>query len=148
MPQTQWEAYQKLRVSGALAASEGAVLEMLASRPGLTRNELDLALGHGRPNANASRRLSAMERKGVLRRGDRRRCSVTSNKCETWFVVDQLPSEVPPKKSVQRRSLASAVSKLSKLLNHPRAQLFPDATLEAARSILEGLDVDKAEASS
>ena len=141
IPATQLAAYERLKSSGALARSQWEVYDLLTRSPGLTRNEVDLAIGHGRPNANASRRLVEMVRLGVLRRGPSRRCTVTNRACETWFVTGAAEVTRPAKKAkATGPTIVEAFSTLSKLLRHPRAKLLPDATIDAALSIVDGVE--------
>lgn len=143
IPATQQAAFDAIIASGRLGRAQQEVFTLLAARPlGLTRNELDRELGHGRPNASHSRRLAEMERRGVLSRGPARTCLVTGHRCETWIVTWQMPSA---EKSVQKPKPTRALQQLSELLHSPRARVFPDATLEAAISIVDGLVGQSAE---
>lgn len=137
-PATQLEAYEHLKRSGALAAAECAVIDTLLRTPWLTRNELDLEIGRGRPNANASRRLSGLEAKGILVRGPIRKCHVTQNNCTTWGVAAALPASLS--KPAKRTTARSAIRCLSSLLRSGNAKVFPDATISAAVKVLDGFD--------
>ena len=96
MPPTQAAAYQQLVKEGRLKGIQAEVYWFLGSTGPATRNELDSALGEGKPNAPYSRRLSEMERRGLVRRGPVRECRITEHSCETWETIpDASPIDEP-----------------------------------------------------
>lgn len=143
---TSEQAYAAIVASGWISDCRKKVYAYLYREGPRSRNEIDRALSNGEPNPPYSRRLVEMERMGILARVGTRK-SEGSPACDLWDVTDALPSK-PQKRSVRRAPLASVVAKLSSLLNHPRANVFPDATLEAARAILDGAEPEQTEATS
>lgn len=134
---TSAEAYAAIMANGRISECRKKVYRYLFESGPKTRNEIDQALGDGRPNPPYSRRLVEMESMGMLARVGTRK-SPGGLACDLWDVTDQLPSSDPPKRSVQKTTKARAFEKLSKLLTGPRALVFPDATLRAAQAIIEG----------
>jgi hypothetical protein len=91
-------------ITSRLPACEAEVWEYLFTHPCRTRNEIDRDLGHGQPNCQASRRLAAMERKGVVSRSATyRACTVTGRRCETWWAVEASHRPVPKPVPLKRR---------------------------------------------
>jgi len=123
IPATQAAGYTW--ITSRLPACEAEVWEYLNAHPSRTRNEIDQALGNGRPNCQASRRLAAMERKGVVARSlTSRACSITGRQCETWWVVETVPLSVPKPVPLKRRfeAMCAALRELTegKLFLHAR----------------------------
>jgi len=84
-------AFAELKASGLLSKRRLEVYEYLATHPGgTTRNELDAALGGGRPNPAHSRRLAELQRLGIAHvLALPRPCSVTNAPSAVW--VASLP---------------------------------------------------------
>lgn len=143
IPATQALAYARIRESGVLQRMQWRVFAWLAENGPATRNEIDLALGGGRPNANYSRRLADMERMGAIARGDARLCAVTGRPCETWAVTWQMPVKLL-KRTSERAALVSVAKTVARLVRSPRARTFPDATLEQIRAVVEAAHVEAA----
>lgn len=137
IPATQLEAYERLKASGALGRAQFAVYEYIAFHPGCTRNELDRALGEGRPNANFSRRLAELERMGLLCRGPARPCAVTSHNCKVWTATgNSLPLRV--RKGPSRRAqLEGAFRQIRTLLKSGGRKVLPDATLTTIERLVD-----------
>lgn len=97
--QTGIDAYEKIKRDGSLTRAQLEVYKCLheAVPDGMTRNEIDARLSPGKPNAMYSRRLSEMERMGVVRRmAGSRICSVSNHRCEAWTVTGKLPVKGEP----------------------------------------------------
>jgi hypothetical protein len=90
-------------ITDRLPKCEAGVLDYLRRFPLLTRNELDYGIGQGRPNCQASRRLSKMEERGVIARGTVRPCSITGRQCETWHVTGNAPKPLTKLRTVRQR---------------------------------------------
>ena len=113
IPATQAAGYA--HILSQLPACEREVWEYLHAHAFISRNELDRGLGNGRPNCQASRRLAAMERKGIVARGSRTRpCTVTGRMCETWWAVETSPRAVA-KPVPLRKQLAALCAELHRI---------------------------------
>lgn len=89
---TTLEAYRRMEDEGRLSKARWKVWKFLYHQPGCTRNEIDAGLANGRPNPAFSRRLSELERMGVVERGPIRKCTITQFNADTWFALEQLPN--------------------------------------------------------
>jgi hypothetical protein len=104
--QTSREAFERLRDSGALSSLRWAVYEALFHRGPMTRNELDAQLrSENAINASYSRRLTELERMGLIKRVSIRACRFTGRNCETWDVTD-CPVPLPIDKPASKLELA------------------------------------------
>lgn len=83
-PATSKAAAEK--IAPKLGDLQRAVLELVRSMPGRTRNELAQAM-NWHPS-EVSKRLPELERNGLIRRGTERVCSVTGRACATWTATD------------------------------------------------------------
>jgi len=135
-PATQLAAYEHIKRSGVLARAQFQVYEYLTFHPGATRNEVDRDLGCGRPNANASRRLVELERRGLLRRGDPRLCSVTGHACETWWTTTATDPLPLPKARPRLPLLESTLATIRSLVSSSSAEVCPDGTVAAIRKVV------------
>jgi hypothetical protein len=120
---------------GRLPPARWAVWALLYREPGRTRNELDRLLSQGQPNPTFSRRLTEMERSGVIERGPARRCTVSGHKAETWYALDRLPTK--PVEPPQRRTKLLERLALSVLreIEEGVAERDPVATVARWRSV-------------
>jgi hypothetical protein len=129
-------AYLALLHAGRVVKVRGEVCAWLHAHGAATRNELDRALGGGRPNPPHSRRLAELREMGVIHVVGERDGS------DLWDVTEVVPAWVPrskrPKSS--RVDRLAAYERLRKLLTHPRARIMPDGTIEVARSIIEATE--------
>jgi len=82
-PQTSHEAADRALASGAVYGQRAAVLGAVKRRPGATAGELARDLGHA-TNHVTCRRLPELRARGLVRRGDPRKCRVTGFRCATW----------------------------------------------------------------
>jgi predicted transcriptional regulator len=85
-PETSREAAEQLRKSGRLAAQQRAVLEALRECDGATHAELGRFME--RDWLVAARRLPELERMGLVRKGEVRRCAVKGSRCVTWWLAE------------------------------------------------------------
>jgi hypothetical protein len=87
-PATSRQARAAVLASGRAQTQSAAVLQYVIAHPGYTRRELaDCLIRDGvtiDPNM-PSRRLSELERSGLVRRGGERRCRVGGMVSETWL---------------------------------------------------------------
>ncbi len=118
---TSLEAYRQILETGVLGKAAWKVYDALfQSASGLTRNELDRTLAPGKPNAIYSRRLTELERRGVVWRNGTRECAVTGKVCDVWDVTDVLPTRpVRPPKGPQMPSAEDA----ARLVAHVDARI-------------------------
>lgn len=135
IPPTQASAYRAIIESGELSRLQRAVYEWLYQHPFSTRDELDSALGDGKPNCGASRRLAEMERGGVVERGPSRCCRITGRMKETWATscastVNKAAMKAKPKRELLIEQIREAV-------NQPSETLFPDPRLVRVKLLLE-----------
>lgn len=86
-PETSHEAEAFMRKSGAIRAQYREVLAFVRSIPGLTAREYDERVGAFRGIYH--RRLVEMERIGMVRRGEVRKCSRGGRSAATWYPVEQ-----------------------------------------------------------
>lgn len=138
--ETSIEAYKKIQADGSLSKAQMAVYGVLFADGPMTRNELDARLSPGRPNAMHSRRLSEMERRGVVKRCPARACRVSGHTCETWDVTGQPPGQ---KVSAPRTPPMPAGADCAALSSVVRSAidggLVPEVTVAAARALSEWL---------
>lgn len=87
-PHTSHEAAQEMLASGKLNAQCQEVLLALRDRDGSTSAEIGQQLSQSHGRYVAGRRLPDLERKGLVRRGDARRCRATGRQAITWWVTD------------------------------------------------------------
>jgi hypothetical protein len=85
---TSLMAYALLRER--LTRVQFATYKHVDAHPGLTGGEIERAM-----SATHRKRLSDLEKLGVVRQGPERACSITNQKCVTWYVI---PDAVPRKR--------------------------------------------------
>ena len=61
------------------------VQKLVQANPGLTGRELDAK--HGDTQGQCHKRLKELERKGAIRCGEMRKCSISGHKVITWWPV-------------------------------------------------------------
>jgi hypothetical protein len=86
-PATSREAAKKLRESGGHRSQKIATLEAVRRCPGATHGELGRFMGVDW--FIPARRLSELEREGLVTKGEPRVCRVKGTKCVTWSAVAQ-----------------------------------------------------------
>ena len=87
-------AFRALLADGSISDAKVTVAHALWQRPGgLTRNELDRLLSPGTINSRFSRRLTELERMGLIARRGARECSVSHNTCDVWVYAPHAPTE-------------------------------------------------------
>lgn len=121
IPDTQAKAWASIQKT--LGASQFKVWEYLWSNPYKTRNEIDRALGEGRPNATFSRRLAEMARMGIVGRRHSRACAITQRTCETWVAVDAEPVRISG--APKQRAKELAFNRITELLDANRENDSP-----------------------
>jgi hypothetical protein len=115
MRQTSLAAYNEIRESGLLSRMRWVVYDHLYHHGPLTRTEVDLNLKRDdEVNPSYHKRLSELERVGVVTTVGRKTCAITGKECELWDVTDALPIPVEPNKLTRptRKELAEAASEL------------------------------------
>jgi len=86
--QTSIQAYREIEAKGLLSRVRWLVYAHLYANGPLTGTELNAQMG----GVGYHKRLSELERLGVVRTVGRKRCSVTGMECETWDVTANLPT--------------------------------------------------------
>ena len=84
-PVTSNLAEAEVTSSGARRAQADEVLSMARAMPGATSAEI--ARGHFPTMIKARRRLPDLERAGLVKRGEPRKCNVTGRLSLTWWPV-------------------------------------------------------------
>lgn len=101
---TSIQAYHQIKDEGLLSRMRLMVYEHLFKHGPLTRSELDNQLkGPNEVNPSYHKRLSELERQGVVKTVGRKACSITGRECELWDVTSALPipfTRDPSKKQV------------------------------------------------
>lgn len=85
-PITSYRAADQLSRSGRHLSQKRAVLEALRRRDGATSGELGAFLG--KDWLYAARRLTELERDGLIHKGDIRPCRVKGSTCVTWWLTE------------------------------------------------------------
>ena len=86
-PTTSREAAKRLRASGEHRSQKASTLAAVRRCPGATHGELGRFMGvHWFIPA---RRLSELEREGLVKKGEPRVCRVKGTKCVTWWAVEE-----------------------------------------------------------
>jgi hypothetical protein len=86
-PQSSREAEDEAVESGLVAGHERLIVAAVRARPGQTGDEIGQAVGL--TNVQVLRRTRAMEKKGVIRRGDQRPSRVTGRPGVTWWPAEE-----------------------------------------------------------
>ena len=99
---TSLESYQTIMTTGLLARQKMEVYQAVAELGPITGSELDAALKRDdEMDPPYSRRLSELERLGVVQRAGTRTCAATGNVATQWVITDRLP-EKPKSEHVAR----------------------------------------------
>jgi len=85
---TSFDAARRLKRSGRWQSQKRAVFEALRQNNGSTSAELAKAMGGDR--YIPSRRLRELEREGLIREGQIRKCQVVGSRCLTWWVREDV----------------------------------------------------------
>ena len=85
-PVTSHTAAGEANSSTWLAAQAAEVLDCVKRHPGSTSAEIGELLGWKGARWAAARRLPEMERRGVVKRGEARRCEASGRTAVTWWV--------------------------------------------------------------
>ena len=82
---TSAEAYEAIKESGLLGKLQLRVLEVVVNHGPITANEVNERLGgHG-----YHKRLSELQRFGVVHTPDSRKCTITGRRCMLWESTGQ-----------------------------------------------------------
>jgi len=91
---TSQEAYEEIKRTGRLGAMQFQVYEFLFRKGPSTAGEVNAGLAfQGQVSASFHKRLSELERMGVVDREDVRPCRVTGRNAITWKTTNRLPSK-------------------------------------------------------
>lgn len=82
---TSAEAYEAIKESGLLGKMQLRVLEVVANHGPITANEVNERLG----GYGYHKRLSELQRFGVVHTPESRKCSVTGRRCMLWELTGQ-----------------------------------------------------------
>jgi len=85
--QTSIQAYQQIEANGLLSRVRWLVYAHLFHHGPLTGSELNSQMS----GVSYHKRLSELERLGVVQTCGRRRCTITDMECEQWDVTANLP---------------------------------------------------------
>jgi len=93
-PWTSHQAAHWAVKSGLVGSEQQRALGCVVRWPGRTATELAKLVGDADPR-RINRRLGELERKGVVHRGNARRCSHTGRAAATWWAVGSAPPVAP-----------------------------------------------------
>jgi DNA-binding transcriptional ArsR family regulator len=125
------DAYQAMLASGKVARTRGEVCAWLHAHGPATRNEIDAALGGGRPNPPHSRRIAELRDAGLIHVVGER------DGADVWDVTELVPATRPAPKVSRRQQMETALAELAVLLRKPSARSFPDGTIDLALVIVD-----------
>ena len=83
-PETSHITAQEITRDGTVAGLRELVSEAVKINPGLTSRELSLSSGEI-AHESFHKRLPELERRGMVHRGDARRCRDTNRMATTWY---------------------------------------------------------------
>jgi hypothetical protein len=86
-PRTSQRAADAAVESGLVAGHERLIVAAVRARPGQTGDEIGQAVGL--TNVQVLRRTRAMEKKGVIRRGEQRPSRVSGRLAVTWWPAEE-----------------------------------------------------------
>jgi len=112
--QTSIAAYNQIKADGTLSKMRWIVYDCLFRHGPLTSREVDNGLGPGEDRPSYHKRLSELERMGVVTTVGRKVCSVTGKECELWDVT-ALATPIPldaASKSPSRKDRQAAAEEL------------------------------------
>jgi hypothetical protein len=107
METTSFESYGNLKSSGLLTKQQHVVLQALKRHGASTASELTAAIQRERsspPDPSWQKRLSELQRKGVVEKLPPRACRVTKNSAAVWRATSCLAAQgqpVPERERVQ-----------------------------------------------
>lgn len=111
---TSAQTYHDILRSGELGDRQRAVLKLLMDKGPLTGSEVNAALD----SHSGHKRLSELEKMGVIRSGASRICTVTKREAIAWEVTGRMPTAIvkSPDTSPSRKTLEGAVSEIRALI--------------------------------
>lgn len=119
MRDTSLLAYRQIKEEGLLSRMRFVVYDHLFHHGPLTAVELSSQLkGPKEVSPSYHKRLSELERLGVVRTVDRRECSITGREAELWDVTSRLPAGLAykPRSSPDKLQIRAALDELDTLL--------------------------------
>jgi len=133
--ETSAQAFRQIQADGSLSRMRWKVYEHLFHHGPLTRSELDSRLkGPKEVNPSYHKRLSELERQGVVKTVGRRACSITGRECELWDVTANLPVAFVREQSKEQlfKEAGKAFAKAHRGADHVERKLKAKALLGAA----------------
>lgn len=117
---TSAQTYYDILQSGELGDRQRAVLKLLMDKGAMTGSEVNEALD----SASGHKRLSELEKMGVVRAGPSRICNVTKREAIAWEVTGRKPVAIPksPDATPSRKQLEGAVKELRALVQFRKLQ--------------------------
>lgn len=98
-PETSRRAFHEITDDGTLGDQQERVRAHLAASPAaITANELNQQLG----GKGFHKRLSELERVGVVRRAGERACTITGRVCAVWVATGETPRALPATEPADR----------------------------------------------
>jgi hypothetical protein len=117
---TSAQTYYDILQSGELGDRQRTVLKLLMDKGPLTGSEINEALD----SHSGHKRLSELEKMGVIRAGPSRVCKVTQREAIEWEVTGRKPSPIPksPDSTPSRKTLEGAVKEIRALVQFRKLQ--------------------------
>lgn len=137
IPATQSAAYAAIRASGALGRYQWETYDFITRHPGTTRNEIDHALAPGLPNPPFSRRLSELERAGVIHRLG------TKDGKDRWYATTATTVDRAAMKAPKKSNEAAVIEKIREILQDRSSALFPDPRVTRIKLLLEETEANQ-----
>ncbi len=107
---TSAQAYRAIVEEGVVGRMQKRVYSVVYNQGPMTANEINQAcLQEGEVAPSYHKRLSELERMGVVQRVGVRACKVSGRECEAWDVTDSMPAK--PKQKIQRTHTIYAVGR-------------------------------------
>lgn len=131
---TSAQTYYDILQSGELGDRQRTVLKLLIEKGPMTGSEINEKLA----SHSGHKRLSELEKMGVIRAGPSRLCSVTKREAIAWEVTGRMPSPAPksPDATPSRKTLEEAVKELRALVQfrklHDPAYSLPSDLYDTA----------------
>lgn len=112
--------YYNILLSGELGDRQRTVLKLLIDSGPLTGSEVNEALN----SHSGHKRLSELEKMGVIRAGPSRVCKVTQREAIQWEVTGRMPTPIPKGQdsTPSRKTLMDAVKEMRALVQFRKLQ--------------------------
>ena len=131
VPATQLAAWEAIRDSGDLGRYQWETYDFIARNPGTTRNEIDHALAPGRPNPPYSRRLSELERAGVIHRLG------TRDGRDRWYATQARTVNRGAIKAPAAKRDRELLERIRAILEDRSSALFPDPRVTRIKILID-----------